>query len=63
MATAALAQQPTLQLQLPPATLTQTPLSDYIRQLSDALSARSRLPIKLGIEGDCKLPPEVQVAC
>jgi signal transduction histidine kinase len=38
-------------------------LSDLIRQLCEAFIGRSRLPIKLSIEGDCKLPPEVQVAC
>ena len=53
----------TLLLELRPATLTQTRLSDLIRQLCEAFIGRSRLPIKLSIEGDCKLPPEVQVAC
>jgi signal transduction histidine kinase len=38
-------------------------LSDLIRQLCEAFIGRSRLPIKLNIEGDCRLPPEVQVAC
>jgi PAS domain S-box-containing protein len=59
----ALAEMRTLLLELRPATLTQTRLSDLIRQLAEAFIGRSRLPIKLSIEGDCKLPPEVQVAC
>jgi PAS domain S-box-containing protein len=59
----ALAEMRTLLLELRPATLTQTRLSDLIRQLCEAFIGRSRLPIKLSIEGDCKLPPEVQVAC
>ena len=59
----ALAEMRTLLLELRPATLTQTRLSDLIRQLCEAFIGRSRLPIKLNIEGDCKLPPEVQVAC
>jgi signal transduction histidine kinase len=52
----------TLLLELRPATLTQTRLSDLIKQLCEAFIGRSRLPIKLSIEGDRKLPPEVQVA-
>lgn len=58
----ALAEMRTLLLELRPATLTQTRLSDLIRQLCEAFIGRSRLPITLKIEGDCKLPPEVQVA-
>ena len=59
----ALAEMRTLLLELRPDTLTQTRLSDLIRQLCEAFIGRSRLPITLRIEGDCKLPPEVQVAC
>jgi signal transduction histidine kinase len=33
-----------------------------IRQLCEAFIGRSRLPIKLCIDGDSTLPPEVQVA-
>jgi len=58
----ALAEMRTLLLELRPATLTQTHLSDLIKQLCEAFIGRSRLPIKLNIEGDCSLPPEVQVA-
>lgn len=59
----ALAEMRTLLLELRPATLTQTRLSDLIKQLCEAFIGRSRLPIKLNVEGsDCKLPPEVQVA-
>jgi signal transduction histidine kinase len=59
----ALAEMRTLLLELRPATLTQTRLSDLIRQLCEAFIGRSRLPIKLNVDGgDCKLPPEVQVA-
>jgi PAS domain S-box-containing protein len=58
----ALAEMRTLLLELRPATLTQTHLSDLIKQLCDAFIGRSRLPIVLNIEGDCPLPPEVQVA-
>jgi PAS domain S-box-containing protein len=58
----ALAEMRTLLLELRPATLTQTRLGDLIKQLCEAFIGRSRLPIKLSIEGDCVLPPEVQVA-
>jgi PAS domain S-box-containing protein len=58
----ALAEMRTLLLELRPATLTQTRLTDLIKQLCEAFIGRSRLPIKLHIEGDCELPPEVQVA-
>jgi PAS domain S-box-containing protein len=59
----ALAEMRTLLLELRPATLTQNRLSDLIRQLCEAFIGRSRLPIKLNVDGgDCKLPPEVQVA-
>ena len=58
----ALAEMRTLLLELRPSTLTQTRLGDLIRQLCEAFIGRSRLPIKLSIQGDCPLPPEVQVA-
>jgi PAS domain S-box-containing protein len=58
----ALAEMRTLLLELRPATLTQTHLTDLIKQLCEAFIGRSRLPIVLNIEGDRALPPEVQVA-
>jgi PAS domain S-box-containing protein len=58
----ALAEMRTLLLELRPSTLTQARLGDLIRQLCEAFIGRSRLPIKLNIDGDCRLPPEVQVA-
>jgi PAS domain S-box-containing protein len=58
----ALAEMRTLLLELRPATLTQTRLNDLIKQLCEAFIGRSRLPITLTIEGECQLPPEVQIA-
>jgi len=58
----ALAEMRTLLLELRPAALTQTRLGDLIKQLCDAFIGRSRLPITLSIDGDCELPPEVQIA-
>jgi len=59
----ALAEMRTLLLELRPAALTQTSLSDLIKQLCDAFIGRSRLPITLTVEGERNLPPEVQIAC
>ena len=59
----ALAEMRTLLLELRPSALTQTRLSDLIKQLCEAFIGRSRLPITLTIEGERDLPPEVQVAC
>ena len=59
----ALAEMRTLLLELRPVALTQTRLSDLIKQLCDAFIGRSRLPITLTIEGERDLPPEVQIAC
>jgi PAS domain S-box-containing protein len=58
----ALAEMRTLLLELRPSTLTQARLNDLIKQLCEAFIGRSRLPIKLTIEGERELPPEVQVA-
>ena len=59
----ALAEMRTLLLELRPAALTRTRLSDLIKQLCEAFIGRSRLPITLTIEGERDLPPEVQIAC
>lgn len=58
----ALAEMRTLLLELRPSTLTQTSLSDLIKQLCDAFIGRARLPIELTIDGHCPIPPEIQVA-
>ncbi len=58
----ALAEMRTLLLELRPAALTQTHLSELIKQLCEAFIGRSRLPITLNIEGESALPPEVQIA-
>jgi len=58
----ALAEMRTLLLELRPAALMQTRLSDLIKQLCEAFIGRSRLPIELNIEGESELPPEVQIA-
>ncbi|HEX8991546.1 MAG TPA: cache domain-containing protein [Anaerolineales bacterium] len=58
----ALAEMRTLLVELRPNALLQTSLADLVKQLSESLLARARLPIEVSIEGQRKLPPEVQVA-
>jgi signal transduction histidine kinase len=58
----ALAEMRTLLLELRPAALTQTRFADLLKQLTEALIGRTRLPITLHVDGERKLPPEVQVA-
>ena len=58
----ALAEMRTLLLELRPSALTDAALPDLLRQLSEAIIGRARLPIQVSVDGDCCLPPEVQVA-
>ena len=58
----ALAEMRTLLLELRPSALTDAALPDLLRQLSEAVIGRARLPIELVVDGECELPPEVQVA-
>ncbi len=57
----ALAEMRTLLVELRPNALVQIPLQDLIRQLCESMVGRARLPIEVSIEGDRKLPPDVQV--
>ena len=57
----ALAEMRTLLLELRPAALTQARLPDLIKQLSEAVIGRARLPVDLSVEGDYQLPPDVKV--
>jgi signal transduction histidine kinase len=52
----------TLLLELRPAALTQAKFPDLLRQLSEAVIGRARLPIHLEVKGDYEMPPEVKVA-
>jgi nitrate/nitrite-specific signal transduction histidine kinase len=58
----ALAEMRTLLLELRPAALTDGALSNLLRQLVEAASARTGMPIELVANGECPLPPDVQVA-
>ena len=58
----ALAEMRTLLMELRPATLTEVGMGELLRQLGDALAARSRLPIELNLDCRRELPPDVRVA-
>ena len=51
-----------LLLELRPAALTQARFPDLLKQLSEAVIGRARLPIQLDVTGDYEMPPEVKVA-
>ncbi len=57
----ALAEMRTLLVELRPNALVQIPLPDLVRQLCESMVGRARLPIEVSIEGERKLPPDVQV--
>jgi signal transduction histidine kinase len=61
LARGALAEMRTLLLELRPAALTEANLDELLRHLTEAITGRARTPVTLSIEGDCRLPPEVQV--
>ncbi len=57
----ALAEMRTLLFELRPAALNQARLPDLLKQLSEAVMGRKRLPIRLDIVGDCEIPCDVKV--
>ncbi len=58
----ALAEMRTLLLELRPSALMDAELPDLLRQLTEAITGRARIPVKLYLNGDCCLPPEVKIA-
>lgn len=58
----ALAEMRTLLLELRPAALTEVGLTDLLRQLTEATTGRTRVPVTLAVQGQHLLPPDVQVA-
>ena len=58
----ALAEMRTLLLELRPAALTQARFPDLLKQLSEAVIGRARLPVNLVVEGEYELPPDIKVA-
>ena len=57
----ALAEMRTLLLELRPSALVEVELGDLLRQLSEAFTGRSRIPVQLDIEGNVQIPPDVKV--
>jgi signal transduction histidine kinase len=58
----ALAEMRTLLLELRPAALMETSLSDLLRQLAAAIAGRAGAPVEVMVDGECLVPPEVHVA-
>jgi PAS domain S-box-containing protein len=58
----ALAEMRTLLLELRPATLIEVELGELLRQLTEAITGRARMPITLEVDGDSLLPPDIKVA-
>lgn len=58
----ALAEMRTLLLELRPAALEESRIEDLLKQLTDAVSGRIRVPIQLVIEGNAVLTKPVQIA-
>ena len=58
----ALAEMRMLLLELRPTALAETSLPDLLRQLSEAVVGRARIPVELDIDSTRQLPPEVAVA-
>ncbi len=57
----ALAEMRSLLLELRPATLTEARLEELLRQLTEAIVGRARLPVEFAVEGQRQLPVEVKV--
>jgi signal transduction histidine kinase/ligand-binding sensor domain-containing protein len=57
----ALAEMRTLLLELRPAGIAEAQMTDLLKQLADSTAGRARLHIKLEIEGEGEIPPEVKI--
>jgi PAS domain S-box-containing protein len=58
----ALAEMRALLLELRPATVVEVGVGDLLRQLTEAIASQARVPITLTVDGQCRLPPDVQIA-
>jgi signal transduction histidine kinase len=58
----ALAEMRTLLMELRPAALAEAALGDLLRQLAEAVTGRTGLPVTVEVEGQFTLPSDVQVA-
>jgi PAS domain S-box-containing protein len=57
----ALAEMRTLLLELRPAVLVETTLGSLMEQLAQAVMSRKKLDLTVQVEGECPLPPDVQI--
>ncbi len=58
----ALAEMRTLLLELRPSSLVDAEIGYLMRQLGEAITGRSRIPVTVEIEGQCEVPTEVKIA-
>ncbi len=58
----AVAEMRTLLLELRPTSLAETKMSELLRQLSEAISGKARLPIEIQAQGSDPIPGDVKVA-
>jgi signal transduction histidine kinase len=58
----AAAEMRTMLVELRPAALTEKPLGELLRHLTEAMAVRTRLPVDLRVEGDAVLQPDTQIA-
>lgn len=58
----ALAEMRSLLMELRPSALMETPLPDLLKQLTEAFTGRSGVPVTLTLEGECEFSPDVKVA-
>jgi signal transduction histidine kinase len=58
----ALAEMRTLLLELRPAALVETGLSDLLHQLAEAATGQGGVPVEVTVEGECALPQDVHIA-
>ena len=58
----ALAEMRSLLLELRPTALAETPLPDLLRQLGDAVTGRTGMPVRLSVTGQCTMEPELHGA-
>lgn len=52
----------TLLLELRPAALSEAALPDLLRQLGEAVTGRSRVPVTIEVDGQLTLPPDTRIA-
>ncbi len=57
----ALAEMRTMLVELRPSALTEKPLGELLRHLTEATTSRTRVPVALTVEGDSALDPNLQI--